>query len=100
MMMNMIVTEKEGGRMGVLSLREAYKERLMDSPDIYPDPAYYRHKQITTELSKAAPNLALNVKNATATSWELWLWALLWIVLQLTAMATPGVLLLEVGKGG
>jgi hypothetical protein len=41
-------------------------------------------------LNNAALNLALNVRNATAPLWELWLCASIGIVLQLVALVIPG----------
>lgn len=42
-------------------------------------------------LSEAAPNLALNVKNATAKPFELWVCATLGVALQAVAVVFPGL---------
>lgn len=42
-------------------------------------------------LTDAAPNLALNVRNATAGSRELWTWAAVGTILQIIGVVIPGI---------
>ncbi|KAF3026588.1 hypothetical protein E8E14_014233 [Neopestalotiopsis sp. 37M] len=42
-------------------------------------------------LADAAPNLTLNIRNATAPAWELWTWAAVGTILQLIAVVIPGI---------
>ncbi|PNP61561.1 hypothetical protein FNYG_13711 [Fusarium nygamai] len=42
-------------------------------------------------LSNAAPNLALNVPNATTASYELWIWTALGVLLQLFSLVFPAL---------
>lgn len=98
-MKDLIITKGEG-RTEIMGLREAVNKGLMR----FPIPARYPtdFDETIDDISGAAPNLALNVKNATAPTWELWSWAVLGIVLQLTAMAIPGLATYywKWGKGG
>lgn len=50
-----------------------------------------REENYLGSLRDAAPNLALNVRNATAPAWELWTWAVLGVILQVIAVVVPGL---------
>ncbi|KAK3378991.1 hypothetical protein B0T24DRAFT_506525, partial [Lasiosphaeria ovina] len=67
----------------VYDLKSAIEHKLFRSDMVPPE--------VTATLTNAAPNLALNVKNANAPGWELWLWAFFGVALQLIAIAIPGV---------
>lgn len=92
-MKNLFITRDKSDRTGVINFREVVDYNLMNCPSrhFYDPSTSVNYRRIIDDLSDAAPNLALNVKNATALTEELWLWATLGIVLQLTAMAVPGV---------
>ncbi|UPK99936.1 hypothetical protein LCI18_010871 [Fusarium solani-melongenae] len=71
---------------GVVSdLRTAAK-----SYHIWSSPLYVDAEQILSQKN-ASPNLTLNVRGATASTWELWTWALLGAVLQLFSIALAGM---------
>ncbi|KAK5657396.1 hypothetical protein OQA88_2966 [Cercophora sp. LCS_1] len=85
----LIVTSTESGEKDILDLASAFEQGLLtwnglDSHDPH-------DKKLLRELRDAAPNLALNVKNATAPSWELWFWAGVGVLLQTTALVIPGI---------
>jgi len=88
-MKTLIVTKSSDGALAVLDLAAAFQDDLLSSHGLQAEDA--GTAKLLSELSEAAPNLALNVKNATAPAWELWLWASVGVVLQATAIATPGV---------
>ncbi|KAK0634196.1 hypothetical protein B0T14DRAFT_87254 [Immersiella caudata] len=88
-MKTLITTKTEDGDIVVLDLAKAFSQGLLSSHGLRAGDA--STAKLLGELSEAAPNLALNVKNATATTWELWLWASVGVILQATAMAVPGV---------
>jgi hypothetical protein len=46
--------------------------------------------EVVASLNNAAPNLALNFKNATAPAWEPWLCAVVGTILQAAALAVLG----------
>ena len=50
-----------------------------------------QEEEVIVSLNNAAPNLALNVKNATAPAWELWIWAVVGVLLQAAALTVPGL---------
>lgn len=50
-----------------------------------------REENYLGSLRDAAPNLALNVRNATAPAWELWTWAAVGVILQVIAVVVPGL---------
>jgi len=54
------------------------------------------------DVSNGAPNIALNVRNSTASSTELWIWAIIGTVLQISALVFPAVSTYHLGwkKGG
>ena len=98
-MKNLIIARVDG-KTKVFDLASAFDKRLIQSPHLYRgDPNSMR---MVHELSDAAPNLALNVKNATAPIWELWLWAAVGVVLQTAALVFPGMLTYfwKLEKGG
>ncbi|KAL6415877.1 hypothetical protein AUP68_00083 [Ilyonectria robusta] len=85
-MKNLIIT-KDGG---VFDIATGFSEKLIESHGF----RYNLSLQETADLDAlrdAAPNLALNVRNATAPSWELWCWAAFGILLQALALAFPSV---------
>ena len=43
------------------------------------------------DVSNGAPNIALNVRNSTASSTELWIWAIIGTALQISAIAFPAL---------
>jgi len=88
-MKTLIVTKSSDGALAVLDLAAAFQGDLLSSHGLQAEDA--GTAKLLSELSEAAPNLALNVKNATAPAWELWLWASVGVVLQATAIAAPGV---------
>lgn len=84
-MKTLVVTKSSKGKIEVLDLATAFERELLVSPGLRVGNPYLR------ELNNAAPNLALNVKNATSSSRELWLWAGVGLVLQIAAMVIPGM---------
>lgn len=93
-----VVTKSSEGEVEVLDLAGAFRGGLLQSPGLLIGDR--NTVKILKELSDAAPNLALNVKNATSSSRKLWLWASVGLVLQ-AAAGDPGHgnLLLELGEG-
>ena len=87
-MKTLVVVSWEGYTM-ILDLRAAFDRRIVDCPGLVRDDA--TDEPALNELCDAAPNLALNVKNATAPAHELWLWAALGVFLQFAAVAMPAV---------
>lgn len=88
-MKSLIVTTTAQGKAQVLDLRTAVAKGVVHSSHFnLSTPGV---DKILEELGNAAPNLALNVKNSTAPTWQLWLWALLGVALQLAAMIMPGI---------
>lgn len=85
--MKILIITHDGG---VFDIATGMSKQLIESHD-------FNHLSITQEtayletLRDAAPNLALNVRNATAPSWELWCWAAFGILLQALALTFPGV---------
>jgi hypothetical protein len=98
-MKNLIIA-KVNGKTEVFDLASAFDKRLLHSPHLDEDDP--NSMRIVDELSNAAPNLALNVKNATAPLWELWFWAAVGVVLQTAALIFPGMLTYfwQLEKGG
>ena len=86
-MKTLIVTKSSDDTLSVLDLASAFESGLLSSQSLPVGDA--ATAKLLSELSEAAPNLALNVKNATAPAWELWLYASVGVVLQTTAMAVP-----------
>ncbi len=90
-MKNLVIVKKSeyGGepRTEVVDLATACRQRWLDSDGL--DISTTGSGKELDELSEAAPNLALNVKNATAPWWELWLWAAVGIALQAAALVVP-----------
>lgn len=84
--MKWLILDKSNGKLH--DLQSACKERLIrhDQSLGYPDGS-----EVTSILKDAAPNLALNVRHATASSKELWFWAIVGIGLQATAIVIPGL---------
>ncbi|KAJ3549141.1 hypothetical protein NM208_g653 [Fusarium decemcellulare] len=71
----------------ILDVREAFEQDVIDE-------GWGRDEcdaEVLESLRNAAPNLALNVQNATAPSWELWSWVALGVLLQSCALVVPGV---------
>jgi len=88
-MKTLVVAQSAGGRVKVLDIAAAVKDDFLYSPGLQIDDP--NSKQILDELNNAAPNLGLNVKNATASARELWFWATVGLVMQAAAVAIPGV---------
>jgi len=88
-MKNLIVTRTSYGKIEVLDFAMAFHQDLIHSHDLLKGDA--NTEKLVQDLSEAAPNLALNVKNASAPSSELWAWAAVGILLQAAAMGIRGV---------
>lgn len=86
-MKNLIVTRDLSRRLNVYDILTAYQH------DVIRDRRRHRwfYSPTPRRLRDAAPNLALNVKNATVSRWELRIWAALAVALQFAAMAVPEV---------
>ncbi|KAK4443355.1 hypothetical protein QBC34DRAFT_362061 [Podospora aff. communis PSN243] len=91
-MKTMIIARSDDGTMQALNLGNAFKAGLLTSRGLDGRGPDWKRKleQLLEELSEAAPNLALNVKNATAPSREVWLWASVGVILQGLAIVIPG----------
>jgi len=86
-MKTLIVTKTAAGKIRIRDLSGAWDDKVIHLPGI--EEVY--QEIIVENLCDAAPNLSLSVKNATASKLELRLWATLGAILQLAAMAFPGV---------
>jgi hypothetical protein len=67
----------------VYDLSSAMKSRILEDTD--------SEVNAVDTLTDAAPNLALNVRNATAGSRELWTWAALGTFIQTIGVVIPGI---------
>ena len=83
-MKTLVIAVDDSLRMKVLDIATAVEDGVLHSEGDIPD-------KILAELANAAPNLALNVKNATAPQWLLWLCAALGCFLQAAALVIPGL---------
>ncbi|KAK1830206.1 hypothetical protein QBC39DRAFT_354441 [Podospora conica] len=72
----------------VLDIATAVKQDFLESPGLL---SSIDTNDTLHELSEAAPNLALNVKNATAKPLELWVCATIGVALQTVAIVFPGL---------
>lgn len=100
-MKNLVIVGPKGGQAGdgprVLDIVTACREGLLRSPGLdTSDLGSISGTTLATlatldELSEAAPNLALNVKNATAKPFELWVCATIGVALQAAAIVFPGL---------
>ncbi|KAK4196235.1 hypothetical protein QBC40DRAFT_314022 [Triangularia verruculosa] len=84
--MKWLIIDRSNGEL--YDLQSAHKSGFISSQDKGSDRDLIDTVGI---LNDAAPNLALNVRRATASRGELWLWAMIGTVLQVTAIVFPGV---------
>lgn len=84
--MKWLILDKSNGKLH--DLQSASEERLIRHDQIL---GYSDGSEVTSILKDAAPNLALNVRHATASSKELRFWAIVGIGLQATAIVIPGL---------
>ncbi|KAI0168718.1 hypothetical protein BJ166DRAFT_464016 [Pestalotiopsis sp. NC0098] len=76
----------------VISQGKVYDIQTAVDKGIMEDTGSGRHQEnYLGSLREAAPNLALNVRNATAPAWELWTWAVVGVILQVIAVAVPAL---------
>jgi len=94
-MKNLVVVGPKFGQTGaglrVLDIATACRDGLLQSPGLNNGDLDSISGTTLTELSEAAPNLALNVKNATAKPFELWVCATIGVALQVAAIVFPGL---------
>lgn len=94
-MKNLVVVGKKGDRDGaslrVVDIATACRDNLLRSPGLGTRDLNSVSETTLNELSEAAPNLALNVKNATAKPFELWVCATIGVALQGAAIVFPGL---------
>lgn len=92
-MKNLVIVGPKGGQAGagprVLDIATACREGLLRSTGLNNGDLASISGTTLDELSEAAPNLALNVKNATAKPFELWVCATIGVALQAAAIVSP-----------
>ncbi|KAK4178769.1 hypothetical protein QBC36DRAFT_96243 [Triangularia setosa] len=82
--MKWLILDKTDGKLH--DLQSAYQTNVIQSDT----KSRSDESEFIPTLSDAAPNLALNVRHATASHKELWFWAVIGVVLQGTALVIPG----------
>lgn len=94
-MKNLVVVGPKDAQAGagprVLDIATACREGLLRSTGLNNGDLASISGTTLDELSEAAPNLALNVKNATAKPIELWVCASIGVALQAAAIVFPGL---------
>lgn len=94
-MKNLVVVGPKDAQAGagprVLDIATACREGLLRSTGLNSGDLASISGTTLDELSEAAPNLALNVKNATAKPIELWVCASIDVALQAAAIVFPGL---------
>lgn len=94
-MEDLVVVGQKGDQAGaglrVPDIATACRENLLRSPGLGTRDRDSISGTMLDELSEAAPNLALNIKNATAKPFELWVCATLGAAPQAVAVVFPGL---------